>query len=756
MMHHLVAFALLLHVLFWGAGAALLLMPRPWARFWPILVTPAGFALQSLVVWIGAYAGLEGTNAYAYWSEIIPACLLGIALYRRGLRASYTDVTRIGLVWAAMAGCLAILVLPVAIASRGLTTLSLGSCDAADYAAGARVLMEFARTDRDGFIGLLEVVRVHSVDNFFDYWLRLNHFTPAALIALNGTVLHCAPHEIATLMTAVLLAGTLPVVFWSSRVLFGYSGGVSLIIAGLFGISPVMWYAFAHVSPGQLLAAQAIALLTWSGIALWRGRLNWRSVLMFGGVQGIAYWLILGSYNFIILVCLVPAATYAIGLAVWQRQWRRLGRWLLAMAVPLVLSAAVFAPRVAGLAERFMLLQTYDFGWRIPGLTAEGWLGMVQGPDLEAWSFFGLRWALSAVVVGLLVWAFIRAFQKRGRVAWVALAVSVPILAGYLFLQARGARLGTNASYDAYKLFAVFYPLLLPAFCWWVTLRRSGRLHEWFLVSGVAAVVLGFNVLACGMFIWKLSRPPLMVDRELPQLQQIEAMPDVKSVNLLIPDMWSRLWANVFLLRTEQYFLTHTYEGRLNTELRGEWDLEGGRVAVQLPGDARRQLTPRFALVDTRHPAFIRARETDGWYDEENDPKSGDRWRWTGGTATVEIDNPHPYPLFVTGTLDGWSPVDRSVTLAGRAADESTEAVTVPEPAPPTSTAPSTLSALTPVRVQMGEERASGRFPAVVLPPGTTSLELRTSEPLFNAPGDPRALGVSVLRLHLAPQRELP
>jgi hypothetical protein len=56
----------------------------------------------------------------------------------------------------------------------------------------------------------------------------------------------------------------------------------------------------------------------------------------------------------------------------------------------------------------------------------------------------------------------------------------------------------------------------------------------------------------------------------------------------------------------------------------------------------------------------------------------------------------------------------------------------------------------------MGEERASGRFPAVVLPPGTTSLELRTSEPLFNAPGDPRALGVAVLRLHLAPQRELP
>ena len=50
MIHHLVAFALLLHVLFWGAGAALLAMPRPWRRLWPVLIVPLGFALQSAVV----------------------------------------------------------------------------------------------------------------------------------------------------------------------------------------------------------------------------------------------------------------------------------------------------------------------------------------------------------------------------------------------------------------------------------------------------------------------------------------------------------------------------------------------------------------------------------------------------------------------------------------------------------------------------------------------------------------------------------
>ena len=77
-------------------------------------------------------------------------------------------------------------------------------------------------------------------------------------------------------MTAVLLAGALPVVFWMSRAVVGYSGGVSVIVAGLFGISPITWYAVAHVSPGQLIAAQAVSLLTWAGVSLWRGKLTWR------------------------------------------------------------------------------------------------------------------------------------------------------------------------------------------------------------------------------------------------------------------------------------------------------------------------------------------------------------------------------------------------------------------------------------------------------------------------------------------------
>ena len=71
------------------------------------------------------------------------------------------------------------------------------------------------------------------------------------------------------------------------------------------------------------------------------------------------------------------------GLTLMRRTWLRFGRWLVMVLVPLLVCAVIFSGRIVGLAERFTLLQTYDFGWPVPALTAEGWLGMVQGRGLE-------------------------------------------------------------------------------------------------------------------------------------------------------------------------------------------------------------------------------------------------------------------------------------------------------------------------------------------------------------------------------------
>lgn len=723
MIFFVVAFALLLHVLFWGAGLATLLMPRRWRRFWPVLIPTAGMALQALVVWIGAYANLPGTNRYAWPTELVPVVLLAIGLRRHGFLRWRTDIGRFGLVWAAVGGVLVLLVLPLAIASRGLTTVSLGSCDAADYAAGARVFMEFAHADRAGFLGLTDVVRVMSVDNFFDFWLRLNHFTPSALIALNGSILHCPPDELTGVLTAVVLAATLPVVFWVARTLFGYSGIACLVIAIVYGISPITWYSYAQVSPAPLIAANAIALLGWAGVALWNGLLTWRRATAFAGVLCIAYTLVLGAYNFILLVCLVPAIAYAGSRTLARGSWLRLARWGVAMLAPLVICGLVFWARIAGLLERFLLFQTYDFGWRIPVLGPEGWIGMVEGGDLHAW-WIGLRWLLAVAFVAAFGWALARSVVEGRRRVWLVAAVVVPVLLGYGYLELRAVVRHTNASYDAFKLFAVFFPLLLPAFCWWITLRWSSRLLQWLGVVALAIVVVGFNLIACAMFVFHLSQPPLIVGSELRHLRSIEGMSDVASVNMLLPDMWSRLWANAFLLRKPQYFLTHTYEGRLNTPLRGDWDLVSSVIRPSPPDGGVRQISAHYWLLDTRARSFFRAEPAQGWYAEER-TADGERWCWTRGDATVTIENPHPRPLTIRLRLDGRAYGERDLSVVCGSA----------------ATSP----------IHIGPKRAWYETPPLTIPPGRSTVMLRSQQGSDTPPDDSRPLSFCVFSLVIEP-----
>ena len=188
------------------------------------------------------------------------------------------------------------------------------------------------------------------------------------------------------------------------------------------------------------------------------------------------------------------------------------------------------------------------------------------------------------------------------------------------------------------------------------------------------------------------------------------------------------MWANAFLLRKEQFFPTDTYEARWHTPLRGEWDLVGTGVGVNLPGDGLRRITPRFALVDTRGTGFVRVQLGTGWHPEEFDPRGGERWRWTKGEAKIELENPHSDALTIGCTLDGWSPVARTVSLRR----EGGELVT----------------AITPMRAQ--REKIS--LPPIVIPPGKSTLLLQSNPPPAAVPGDSRLLGISVFRLDVTPQ----
>jgi hypothetical protein len=720
MLDYIVAAGLLLHVLYWGAGLAMLVMPRPWQRYWPVFVPSAGLTLQSLVIWAGAHADLPGSHSYAWWSELIPAAILLAALPRRKARRLLSDVARLTGLWSAMAAVLVVVVTPLARAAGFLTTISLGSCDAADYAVGARVLMEFARSERTGLLGLTEVVSVMSVDNVFDFWLRLNHFTPSALIALNASILGREAYEITGLLTAVVLVLSMPAVLWLARAVLHYRASASLWLTLVYALSPLTWYAVFHVAPAQLLGAQAVALITWSGVALWRSGLGWRRGLAMSGVLATSYALLLGSYNFMVLVCLVPVGAYVLGMAIWKNRWPELVRWTLSMLLPLAAAGLILWERVAGLPERLLLFQAADFGWRIPAVTPEGWLGMVQGPTLGGFAPWA-RIMLALVVMTGLAAAFFLAARRRQANGFLVICFLLPALAGYGYLSLRGYMLDNNASYDAYKLLSVFYPGVLVAACYWLTLERRDGPALMALRATMIVVVSGFTLNAMHEFSLRLRNAPLMVTPALARLGELEARSEVASINVLIPDVWSRLWASAFLLRKPQYFSTQTYEGRRETPLRGEWDLNGGLVQLRLPGPTM-AASPTFSLVSTRDPFFLRAREADGWYELERNIRTGERWRWARSVATMIIDNPHPYPLPTTWHMqDVYSLEERDfqMSLAGKPADRTA--------------------------TRVGRTPRDIVVPNVLIPSGESVVQFSTPSPLTQpGNGDMRLLGFRI------------
>jgi hypothetical protein len=398
---------------------------------------------------------------------------------------------------------------------------------------------------------------------------------------------------------------------------------------------------------GQLLAANAIVYLTWAGVALWRGRLTWSRGWAMAPVLAMAYWLVLGSYNFIVIVCLAPVLTYVGAGVLITGWWRRFGQWLVVMLVPLAAMGVLFLQRMLGLVERFQLFGQYDFGWRIPVLSPEGWLGAVNGPALGPVAMW-LRLLLSFSLFVLLLVAMARDLHVRRRAVYRAVTMMLPVMVGYSYLELRGAMLGTNASYDAYKLLAVFFPGQLCGYCYWTTLSRSRRVKQRWAARVAVVAMSMFNISVAYRFAEKMENPPLIVDPDMAELQRIEAMPNVTSINMNVGDFWSRLWANSFLLRKPQYFRTHTYEGRLNTELKGDWDLTDGIVTVSAPSEAGSVRVGRsFSLLNTHSPYYLRANLADGWYQEERLARVYRRWRWSQGDATMRLENPQKEPRTV-------------------------------------------------------------------------------------------------------------
>lgn len=720
MIWYLAGLGWMLHILFWGIGLALWTLPRRWRPFWPFCAPVAGLGLQSTVVWWAAHTPLRGAGTYAIISLLIPAALLGTAAWRDGPRSFCRTLGRVGRWWAVallMILILALATAPFAARSRALTSPALTSCDAADYAGGAYLLRDFAGSDRTGYLGVPEGLRTLSVDNYFDFWLRLNHFTPSALIALHAAATGWQPYQLTSLLGAVLLALSLPGVFWLARSAFRFGPAPSLAVTAVYGCSPIVGYAVAQVALGQLLAAPAVALLLWAGWQAWRGSGKRRALAPYAGTLVLGEGLLLCSYNFFILFAFVPMVAFAGA----QCRWRRAGRWAALLGLTLLGAALLFPERVVYLAERFYLFNKTAFGWPMPGFFPAGWFGDFADVKLQA-DGAALALIFAGACLATFLWAWAVHAARRSRRGGLALAWTLPIFAGYYLLLWKDARNHDNASYDAFKLFAVFYPGTLISLCLWLQPPAGTRQIARVGVALLWLIALGVNVGGSLRYRAAMSQTALWVPRGLVELEAVDAMPEVGSLNMMLENNWDVLWACAFLLHKPQYFPYTAYEAQHSSPLQGEWDLRDRYLEI-VPGEARdsRAINGQYGLVNRRAPDFAEATWGAGWYPLERERRQ--TWRWSGGSPEVILNNPQATPLRGTLEFSARSLTPRAVGLEAGSRQL--------------------------WRGELGHIRSTVGNLAVELPPGKTTLRFLAEGPPAVTARDGRALTLALYQLQI-------
>jgi hypothetical protein len=702
-----------------GAPAALLLLPRRWRMHWPVVAPLAGVALVSLVTWIGVSTGQRVTATWVWLTvAVVPVPILVVSDRRRLLPLVIGGLRRhVGVLGLAVLALLAI-ARPLVLARLGLTSVSFGSCDAADYAGGAALLRDIEPDDLSGFNGQTETVALRSVDTFYGHWMRINHFAPAAMLAWFSVLFGLPLFKLVTALGIALHAAAVPAVFWVARAGLRLGSPAALAVAAGWACSAPAIYGVAQTALGQVMVVPAVAVLTWAGLRAqaeggsWRGALRWAPLVAAGLVVLVA------AYTFALVFVLAPLAAALVWLAWLSGRWDRLLRAAGAGFAALAVVGVVFRERIAGLADRFALFEAIDFGWPIPVFTPERWLGWFGDARLAAGGA-GVGWALVLVAGGAWLAYAAWAWRRDRRAIGVAMAWLAAAAGGYTILALKGVSEGSNELYNAYKVFALLQPLALAALA--VPLRgarccgHAGRIVAAILAVGLVAV----HWAGSGPVREALRQPVLWVDKPLQSIATIAARGDVDSVNMVLEPMWARLWANSMLLNKRQFFRSETYEGRRATPLRGTWDLRDGLLAIDAGGADTIQLVGGYHLVRRAGAGDLQLDLGPGWHAPEGGGVG--RWVWSAGReALLRVTHSGTEPLRVRLDFGLQGNGRRSVVVAqdGRADPLWTGTIDV-------ETSPISLA-------------------GIGLAPGETLLRIRSAEPASAPPGDGRELGFAL------------
>jgi len=418
---------------------------------------------------------------------------------------------------------------PLLCLHEGLTTVSLGNTDPVTYAAVAR----FLETGSLRHPPACDVSRPFTCQiNHQIVWnIRPGTFL---LISLFTRLFHLKPYEILTVLLAVVVALTPPLVGIFVKIASGNS--LAMLIALLMSaLSVNQLYFFYHGFAAQIFGEGCLVVAL---ILFWKAECDQQHWSEYAFIMGLTISGMLELYQEDVPLFFTPLAIYFL----FQLFSTNMSKWHLARRYALVVGVAFALDPFAfsyGLAWLWALRASTQFGWPMP------------------------RWALPADLVGLMD-VYLPAVTERvsaiasipvaclalwGSLQWrkPRLTISVISAASVLLLYEYGIR---HYSYAYHKCAANLSFLLIGAFATGVALAVRGRYRFLGRRSAAAAAVLFLAArcfLAAIPLVKQMKGTELSVSPDLAQLTAIKQLAGIHSIRLVDDRPWQQLWAVYFL-----------------------------------------------------------------------------------------------------------------------------------------------------------------------------------------------------------------
>jgi len=567
-----------------GFGLTFLLAPQKMEKYVIFFSPFIGLSYLSWSAWFFYNFTPWGSNYYAYWILIPPIAFLILAiLLKPQIHLKFVHLVNRKNIAILVLSLIIFLVIsmPYLVRFNGnlSNTITLGSGDIVSYAACSKYITLSSLINPNQNIN--EIV----INQHFLPLIEINNFGAYISTAIPSSLLSLETYQTQNLVIYLFFVFLLPFIFLISYEIFHYNYQISIIITLLCGLNFHLLYVIYQGFFGQIIGMGYFYCIFFLIIYALHNNQDFSSLKSYIPLSAFLFFGLMITYSFLIPVFVCPFLIYLL-YSIFKKKsfapkWDIFKFLTLTGLATFILFPTIFPARI----ESFFTYTSINAGWDMP-LIFPHWIFGLVGNTILIQNFyyttnldFSILILLSIPIISLVLFSVKKIYLQDRRLFSLAITYLFFIITAYLYFIINGMYTPgiSGDGYKSFKFLTYFIPLILIIGlsyfndCKITQLKSSGTKKQIFLIA-IILCILSVNIWSAAEIAKNNYDNSISISENVLDLQKINAMNDIDSVNILEPPWLNQMWTYYFLFSDKKIYLKYTsYFSK--TPLNGQWDL---------------------------------------------------------------------------------------------------------------------------------------------------------------------------------------